>query len=357
MNKFRFIMPAVIAAAAITGCKHKSSDETTEIVIETPDSIPFLHEESNGVYYWKTVLDLDSADIKFLSANNVDKAYIRFFDVVPDKSQVADSAVIPNATLQVKDSIKPDNVVPTVYITPDAIKRMKGREEWWAERIVTRVENMCSYNEFDTPYEIQLDCDWTDETESTYFALCRAVKDAITNLHPGAGVSSTIRLHQLSKTPPPVDYGVLMLYNTGSFKNIDSENSILSVADVKPYLKNLGSYPLHLDFAYPTYSWNLIYRDNKFFGIMRCDIAELGNSLRKLTGNKYIVKDDIIVNDVAFRKGDIIRTEESDYATVAEVKKLVDSRLAGKAHSNIIYHYDSKNLSQYTDDEITSIFD
>lgn len=356
MNKSHIIIPAFVAAAAMIGCKSRVPENTSDDEIEAADSIPFLHEESNGIYYWKTVLDLDSADINFLSAHNVDKAYIRFFDVVPDKSPVADSAVIPNATLQVKDSIKPDNVVPTVYITLDAVKRMKGSEEWWADRIVTRVENMCSYNEFDTPYEIQLDCDWTDETEETYFALCRAVKGAIANLHPGAGVSSTIRLHQLSKTPPPVDYGVLMLYNTGSFKNIDSENSILSVADVKPYLKNLGSYPLHLDFAYPTYSWNLIYRDSKFFGIMRCDMSELGNSLRKLSGNKYIVKDDIIVNDVAFRKGDIIRNEKSDYVTIAEVKKLVDSHLAGKAHSNIIYHYESKNLSQYTGDEINSIY-
>lgn len=70
-------------------------------------------------------------------------------------------------------------------------------------------------------------------------------------------LSSTIRLHQLAQTPPDVDYGVLMYYNTGNFKDYKTEISILDIKDVKPYLKYLKSYDLPLTLGLPVYEWNV----------------------------------------------------------------------------------------------------
>lgn len=67
------------------------------------DTVPkFKHVEGNGVYYWKTVLSLDSVEQNYIRKNNIDRAYIRFFDVVEDNSLLSSEAIIPNATLQVK---------------------------------------------------------------------------------------------------------------------------------------------------------------------------------------------------------------------------------------------------------------
>lgn len=289
-----------------------------------------VHEENNAVYYWKTTLKLDSEERDFLSKNDVGRMYVRFFDVVPDTSFMATDKVIPNATITFEDSIPVKEIVPTVYITQDAMKRMKGSEYVWGPVIVQRVQNMCSYNELEDPKEIQLDCDWTASTRESFFKLCSEVKKAITEYDPTRKVSATIRLHQLSQEAPPVDYGVLMFYNTGAFQNPRERNSILSVENVEPYLKYLPDYPLHLDFAYPTYSWELLFKNNKFIGIRRSGYDLL--------------------------PGESVRKETSDFSTIRQVKNLIDGKIDDCPHSNIIYHLDSSNLSNYTDDEITSLY-
>jgi hypothetical protein len=55
--------------------------------------------------------------------------------------------------------------------------------------------------------------------------------------------------------PPPVDYGVLMVYNTGSPAKWKERNPILDIRDVAPYLNRLDDYPLPLAAAYPVYLW------------------------------------------------------------------------------------------------------
>ena len=54
---------------------------------------------------------------------------------------------------------------------------------------------------------------------------------------------------------PPVDYGVLMLYNTGSPMNFQERNPVLDFRDVQPYLRRLEDYSLPLAAAYPVYRW------------------------------------------------------------------------------------------------------
>lgn len=314
------------------------------------------HTETNAIYFWKTVCTLNSAARKFLNDNNIQRAYVRFFDIVPDKSPLAVEEIIPNASLQMKDSLPISEIVPTIFITQDALKRMNGKFNIWADKIVNRVRAMCSYNELPEPKEIQLDCDWTEASQNNFFELCREVKECLTQQDSTALLSATIRLHQLSQEAPPVDYGVLMLYNTGSFRNISEKNSILSKENVEPYLKNLPSYPLHLDIAYPTYSWQLLFHNNQFIGIIRQELSENDGALQNIDDSHIKVVKDVLIGDLHLKTGDVIRVERSDFNTIKTVKDLVDKLLHSKPHSNIIYHLDSKNLSNYTEDEIKAIY-
>ena len=232
---------------------------------------------------------------------------------------------------------------------------MADHEEILATNIVTRVSNMCSYYRIPNVAEMQLDCDWTASTQDSFFRLCDSVKSVIGNMDLPWQLSATIRLHQLSGKVPPVDRGVLMVYNTGSFNDPDADNSIIDARDVEPYLKHLADYPLHLDVAYPTYSWQLLFRRRQFVGLLNSlDLTDSTKFSHPHT-NRYIATEEIPYTDIIIRPGDMIRSEVADYTDIVRVKELIDRRLADKPHSNILYHLDSSNLSNYTSDEISNI--
>ena len=349
------VVPIFLLLLLTAGCKPQPQPQ--------PPVEP-SHTETNSVYYWKTVLNPDSTNLKFLRDHNVGRIYMRMFDVVEDGYACRpNDATIPNATIKInngaievlRDSLRDMEVVPVVYITLDALRRMVGNEDILAENIVVRIRNMVQYHELPNVSELQLDCDWTPSTEDSFFRLCHLVKSNLGKLGLEWDLSSTIRLHQLSKQVPPVDRGVLMVYNTGSFNDPDTKNSIIDPADVEPYLKHLGKYKLHLDVAYPTYSWQLLFHKRKFKGLVSgVDVGDTAKFLRK-GESLYVAKRDIPYNSIIIREGDVIRTESSEYKDIIRVKKQIDRRLSGKTHSNIIYHLDSANLSKYNRNEIKDI--
>ena len=201
--------------------------------------------ESNAVYYWRTDFKLDSTEWAFLQRYQINKVYCRYFDVVMNEEGAEPR---PNATISFSCSL-PDSIalIPTIYITEDC---MHQTHQGLAEKIVKRIRQMNETNDIKSVSEIQIDCDYTSKSRKTYYQFLNEVKQAW-----GQTVSTTIRLHQLSMAAPPVDYGVLMIYNTGDPKKWEERNPILDIRDVQPYLKRLDAYPLPLAAAYPVYQW------------------------------------------------------------------------------------------------------
>ena len=343
-------------------CSRCSVEKGTQQVgtLSTSDTLIYAHEECNAAYYWRTVFRLDSIERQFLHTHDVQRLYIHMFDVVENTllgdDEMRAEAVVPNATILFKDSVPMLHIVPTVYITTDALRRMGKKQKQWAGKILTRVLNMCSYNGLMRVEEIQLDCDWTESTRELFFELCEAMKAEMMQREDAKGIalSSTIRLHQLRQSPPPVDRGVLMVYNTGSFLNPKTKNSILSYEDVAPYLGKLKTYPLHLDFAYPIYRWGLVYRNDHFEGLLRdTDLSSL--QTKPLKDGRYRVMQDGYVGGKKVMKGDIIRIENSDYSTVMKVKNAIEE-LMDEEHSTILYHLSSENITRYEEEEINEIY-
>ena len=308
---------AVVAIAVLPGCGHR------------PDLLEASSRPVNSIYHWKTVFDLDSAEMAFLQKHDIGRVYVRMFDVAPEYDFLnCVTDVVPIATTKFVSPV-PEGVeiVPVTYITIEALRAMEGREEEIATLIVERMLAMCSYNECGKINELQLDCDWTGTTKDSYNKLCGAVKDL---LHEkGISLSITIRLHQLRETPPPADCGVLMLYNTGSLKNPSTGNSILSYDVVETYVKPT-EYPMPLDYAYPIFSWGVKFADNKFVSIV-----PYGS--REISGNEYI------------------RNERPNIYTILGVKELVEQKIGKPARGNILYHLDYSQFKNYTDDEISKI--
>lgn len=336
-------------------------------VLSSCGSHSFDHPEVNSVYFWKTQFAPDSADIDFIRKHDIGRIYLRMFDVGLDKHAPAwDDPVVPLGTVRfpygvfsaLDDTLRDVAFVPVVYITLDALKSAdeRGRIADLAFNIVGRVRNMCSFNEIPNVEGIQLDCDWTKGTEDSFFRLCDYVREAILREELPWSLSSTVRLHQLRQAAPPVDYGVLMVYNTGSFDNPDERNSIISLENVAPYLKRLSDYPLHLDVAYPTYSWQLLFRGRDFRGLLNgvdvADTARFGFE----APNRYVALEDIPYRGNRIVPGDMIKLEESGFDEIAAVKKEVDRAMGGRTFSNILYHLDSSNLSKYNVHEINEIY-
>ena len=306
----------IVALATFACCSNKPIEQTAE--------------KRSSIYHWKSTFELDSAEVEFLQKHNIDRIYLKLFDVATEHNFLDGTTdIIPIATTKFVSAVpKGVEIVPVVYITIDALRAMEGREAEFANLIVERSVAMCNYNKLGKIRELQLDCDWTSTSKDVYCNLCKLVKDLLQTKE--MALSITVRLHQLRESAPPADRGVLMLYNTGQLKNPKTRNSILDIADAKPYLKST-KYLIPLDYAYPAFGWGVKFNKDKFVAIVTDDYANG-------SGDEYI------------------RHERATASEILKVKALVEDKLGKPASSNILYHLDEVQLKNYTDDEIAQIF-
>lgn len=183
-----------------------------------------------SVYHWKTTYSLSNWDKEFLTIHDIDRIYLRLFDVAYKYDYDGKQKSVPIATTKFQSEI-PNNIeiVPVVYITQEAIRN----DSEFHVLLYKRIKAMATKHGFKNFKEIQLDCDWANSTRNKFFGLCQNMRNLLRA--DSISLSATIRLHQLRDSVPPVDSGVLMLYNTGSIYDSETENSILSYKDVKPY--------------------------------------------------------------------------------------------------------------------------
>ena len=260
-------------------------------------------ERCNSVYYWRTDLRLDSTEKAFLSHYHINKVYCRYFDVVMNDGASEPS---PNATISFSDALPTGiEIIPTIYITEDCMhKSYKGL----AKKIVDRIKQMNETNDIKDVREIQIDCDYTSKSRQTYYSFLKEVAKEW-----NFQVSTTIRLHQLSMPAPPVDYGVLMVYNTGDPRKWEERNPILDYRDVYPYLSRLDKYPLPLATAYPVYQW--------------------------------------IRNIQNVRVEHTVEAEE-----ILKVKHVIEKERPGLSRSIITYHLETDNINRYKPETYEEIY-
>ena len=286
--KTRSLLLMMLLLLAMIACEKQSSRKTLE--------------SGNAVYYWRTDLRLDSAEKAFLAQYHINKVYCRYFDVVRND----DGEPKPNATISFSDTL-PDSIeiIPTVYITENC---MHETHEGLAEKIVKRIQQMNETNDIKNVREIQIDCDYTSKSRKRYYQFLEEVRKFW-----GETLSTTIRLHQLSMEAPPVDYGVLMIYNTGDPQKWEERNPILDIRDVQPYLKRLDAYPLPLAAAYPVYQWIRTIRN--------------------------------------------IRVEHSVEADeILRVKEAVEKKRSSLKNAIITYHLDQDNINRYKPETYVEIY-
>ena len=347
----KFLAAFIICMCALTGVTGCGSGTSAQ-------------ERSNSIYYWRTTFTLSDEERNFIERHDIGKIYMRFFDVGCATVSKPGQEVVPEATIRFIDSVPQGiEVVPTIYITNYAMYDMRMHEREYAEKIVKRVNAICNRNGIKYR-ELQLDCDWNKGTRSHFFKLCEAVKQCLDSTQ---SVSSTIRLHQLTQSPPPVDRGVLMVYNTGNLMEMTTENSIFSKKDIEPYLADgrLADYALPLDVAYPAYGWSVVFYPNegkyRFDRLMRRTDFTQYPEMKCVAQNMYEATSSVVfsaageVHDYV-TEGHKVKVERPDADEIIDIKAMIDRLLGGKPHANIIYHLDEEQLKHYTDNEISDIY-
>ena len=299
----RVVLPLWLLLLLLAGCQQQKP-------------APF-GASGNAVYYWRTTFALDSAEQQFLHAHHIRRIFCRYFDVVMSAQE---QQPMPNATLRFESKM-PDSIeiVPTVFIMEDCMR--EPYIDSLAARLVRRIGQMNQTNDIGGVSQLQMDCDYTARSRQTYYRFLRKVRAEMQKQaarQPSAGsrlarLSATIRLHQLAMPAPPVDYGVLMLYNTGAPERFTERNPILDFRDVQPYLRHLKSYPLPLAAAYPVFLWQ-----------------------RTLHG--------VNIEHVA------------DTAQVMLTKRAVEAERSDVRQLILTYHLDKENISRYTPRHYEAIY-
>lgn len=277
-----------------------------------------------SVYYWSTTLSIDSVKQQFMRRHNVSRMYLRYFDVVYGD----DGMPVPNATLRFLTPVPKDvEVVPVVYIVNSC---MAAADTSLAPKIYRRVLQMNETNGIGGVKEIQIDCDWTMRTRSVYFSFLRQLRSMAGA--DGIKLSATIRLHQLSQPAPPVDRGVLMMYNTGDFTDLACRKPILDMDDAAPYMSSLASYNLPLASAYPLFSWRILFRGSRYVGIMHAD------------------------DDLPVLAGDSIVERRVELDDIMRAKDAVSRKRADANGEILLFDMSNQNITRFKSEDYEKIY-
>lgn len=304
-------------------------------------------------YHWKAQMNINQQQMDVLDSLQVQKLYLRFFDV-----KLGPSGPEPISTLNWKyfDLGRKLEIIPVVFITNNSLKGLEYDSgiDSLAVNLAKKLKQMIQ--KLDTVRfkvkEIQLDCDWSLNTQSKYFRLIQLLKSKMSSIDQ---MSATIRLHQVkyfTKTGvPPVDKGVLMFYNMGKVSDWSEENSILNLETAKKYLQNFNAYPLDLDVALPLFSWGVQFRNGELIQLIN-DVSEAGletsKDFEKIGEGRYRINKSTYLNGLYVYKNDEIRIERIEQADLKKAMQLLKKAMGPKGFELIYYHLDDYILEKFT---------
>jgi hypothetical protein len=176
-----------------------------------------------ALYYWKTVFSWNEGDAALAASLGIGKLYVRLFDVTYNEES---KQPIPSALISRIDRF-PANMepIPVVFITHEALAATSDSSITTLARDISKLVFQIVGPLDSRIREIQIDCNWSSGTRERYFTLLTALN----SLARGRILSATIRLHQVKfseKTGiPPVDRGMLMIYNMGNPGMFKGRNS------------------------------------------------------------------------------------------------------------------------------------
>jgi len=175
-------------------------------------------------------------------------------------------------------------------------------------------------------------------------------------------LSATIRLHQVKYAEitgvPPVDKGMLMVYNMGEVTQLDTKNSILDLELAKQYLYNFKNYPVPMDVALPLFSWAVLFREGEMIKLLTNSEAEIqrdSSRFKKVDATHFQVKKSTYLDGYYLYKGDQLRLEAVKHQDLKTCGKLLKAHLNNQQLTVSFYHLDSTILNTFSYDFLEEV--
>lgn len=342
---------------------------------------------NRSFYHWKQSFEWTATDSLLLQQLQLNTLYIRFFDIIWEPPKEA----IPTAIIDFKSPVPSSvNIIPCIYIENNVfkkyytgnavdIKKTLNKEviQDLAQKTAKKIQALFPTNHPHPLPEIQIDCDWTASTQQAYFYFLEAFKKA--NPTP-IQLSATIRLHQIKyadKTGvPPVDKGLLMYYNMGKVKEMDTKNSILDNTIGQQYINDKTTYALPLDLALPIFEWGVLYQNGRFAGIINgLNQAQLDTigvfktavppAWKRFKGAGYapnetpifhMVEEEMVLGDRFLRIGDFIRLEGVQQQALWQAAQICRPVLGTNDTHLAFYHWQPSLINQQSYETLDSLY-
>lgn len=316
---------------------------------------------NEAFYYWKNTLPKTDFDTSYLKQLSIKRLYIKLFDIGFE----TDKGVVPISALAGNFEMIPAGIecVPTVFITNESfIKTDSAQIQMLAQNVFNKIQSYYTPSVstgFKVYKEVQIDCDWSEKTRNKYFKFLKILKSI---LPPNVQLSVTIRLHQVkyrTKTGiPPVDRGILMMYNVLNPTTLTDKNSIFDEKEVKAYLHNQKPYALPLDVAYPIFSWGVVYHNNKFIRLINCMTRRNADTANWLEKSKsfYIFNKDTLIENYYFRMGDMLKIEDITPSVLSTCTELARPIILNDTLNISFFHYDTQLINDITPNQIEQVF-
>lgn len=342
---------------------------------------------TKSYYFWRDGSSINRYEADFLKEHAIHKLYVKLLDI--DWTDVngahpVDETMLEYVANELNYYYKTPHVdlVPVIFITNNTFNHIDyPLIPQLAERIIRRC--LPSWDSLDirwearkkedypfrtlpdkglyNPTEIQFDCDWTIATAPKYFYFLNTVNSMLRQRN--ILLSATIRLHQFKYTEktgvPPVDRGMLMVYNISDLTKYNTLNSIFDPAEAKLYFTGKNKYPIPMDIALPAYSWSVIFRNKEFYQLEN----HLGEnelkqqSFLKSTGNNiYQVTQDTVYRNLYLRPGDEIRAETINKDLLQEAAKLAGKAVNTDSFSVALFELSETEIKNYDHQTIEAVY-
>ncbi|NET32845.1 MAG: hypothetical protein F6K19_12650 [Cyanothece sp. SIO1E1] len=201
--------------------------------------------------------------------------------------------------------------------------------------------------------EVQIDCDWSQQTRNNYFLLLRTLREQY--LPADQLLSATIRLHQLRYPDqtgiPPVDRGMLMFYNMGEVTQWQEQNSILNLETAAQYIRPASPYPISLDVALPLFRWGVLFREGKMIKLINeLGLEQLQDTTRfKVIDNAHVqVIRSTYLDGYYLYQGDQFRLEASRLSNLEEAVEMLGLYFPRKSFTLAYYHLDMPIVKRFS---------
>ncbi len=308
-----------------------------------------------GWYYWQQRWQPSDSLLAWADPEGKTQWYVRFFDI--DTPEGA-AAPVPVARLEWGRPL-PDTLAAAVFITTRALEAVPDEGvAHLAAKTWQLIEQMARAAEVHLA-EVQMDCDWTPSLRDRYFAFLSAFRQM---LPAGCVLSATIRLHQVKWAErtgvPPVDRGMLMVYNTGRVQDLAERNSILETEVLRRYLTGFDTYPLPLDLVWPVFGWGVVFREGRFVRLIHpLSRAELADTARFAQAGDYrfAVRQSTWLKGHYLYAGDTIRLEAVPFDTLLVAARLLRQAMPRPPQRVAFYHLDELVPQNWTHDQLRRI--